>query len=167
MKSLWIEIARIGLLVAVASSEAFAQSAIGQGPIGQSPNPLAPPPIGQTPLVPPPIGQTPGQLGLPPGATSNPRTGAFVPLAGPWTTENVSAEQPFGNIDVSRAGRSTAQVRTWAQGRTPMERNELSGRCQVIDDPANSSRYPANAQEFCSTYTAMQVITPPALNLKY
>ncbi len=162
MKSLWIEIAKVGLLAGFVSSGALAQSAI-----GQNPNRLAPPPIGQTPLVPPPIGQAPGQLGLPPGGMSNPRTGAFVPLAGPWTIENVSAEQPFGNIDVSRAGKTTAQVRTWAQGRTPMERNELSGRCGVVGDPANSSRYSANAQEFCSTYTAMQVITPPTLNLKY
>jgi hypothetical protein len=145
MKSLWIEIARVGLLVAFASSGALAQSAIGQGPIGQSPNPLGTPPIG----------------------TGQPQAGTFVPLAGPWTTENVSAEQPFGKIDVSRAGTTTAQVRTWAQTRLPMERNELSGRCGVIGDPDNSSRYPANAQEFCRTYTAMQVITPPALNLKY
>jgi hypothetical protein len=157
MKSLWIEIARVGLLVAFASPGALAQSAIGQGPIGQSPNPL----------VAPQIGQSPNPLGAPPIGPGQPLGGAFVPLAGPWTTENVSAEQPFGNIDVSRAGKTTAQVRTWAQTRLPMERNELSGRCGVIGDPANSSRYPANAQEFCRTYTAMQVITPPALNLKY
>jgi hypothetical protein len=163
MKSLWIEIAKVGLLVGFVSSGALAQSAIGQGP------PLMTPPIGQTPnpVGPPTIGQAAGQLGLPPTGPSNPRTGAFVPLAGPWTTENVTAAQPFGNIDVSGAGKTTAQVRTWAQGRTPMERNELSGRCGVVGDPANSSRYPANAQEFCSTYTAMQVITPPTLNLKY
>ncbi len=164
MKSGWIEVARVSLLIAVASSGAFAQGAIGQGPIGQSPNPLGAPPIGQSPnpLGTPPIGQAPSPLG--PG---NPLGGAFVPLSGPWTTENVSAEQPFGNIDVSRAGNTTAQVRTWAQTRTPMERNELSGRCGVVGDPANSSRYPANAQQFCRTYSAMQVITPPALNLKY
>ena len=164
MKSLWIEIARVGLLVALVSPGALAQ-----GPIGQAPNPLAAPPIGQgpNPLGTPPLGQAPNQLGLPPAGMSNPRTGAFVPLAGPWTTENVTAEQPFGNIDVSRAGKTTAQVRTWAQTRTPMERNELSGRCQVIDDPANGSRYPANALEFCRTYIAMSVITPPALNYKY
>ena len=155
MKSLWIEIARVGLLVAFASSGALAQSAIGQGA-----NPLGPPPIGQSP--------NPNQLGTtPPIGPGQPLGGAFVPLAGPWTTENVSAEQPFGNIDVSRAGKTTAQVRTWAQTRLPMERNELSGRCGVIGDPDNSSRYPANAQEFCRTYTAMQVITPPAVNLKY
>jgi hypothetical protein len=141
MKPLWIEIARVGLLIAFASSGALAQSPIGQNPIGQAPNPLGTPPIGASP----------------------PRAGAFVPLAGPWTIENVSAEQPFGNIDVSSAGKTTAQVRTWAQTRTPMERNELSGRCGVVGDPDNSSRYPANAQEFCRTYTAMQVITPPAL----
>jgi hypothetical protein len=145
MKSLWIEIARGGLLVAFVSSGALAESPIGQGPIGQGTNPLGAPPIGAGP----------------------PRAGAFVPLVGPWTTENVSAEQPFGNIDVSAAGKTTAQVRTWARTRTPMERNELAGRCGVVGDPANSSRYPANAQEFCSTYTAMQVITPPALNLRY
>jgi hypothetical protein len=145
MKSLWIEIAKLGLLVGFVSSGALAQNTIGQGSIGQSPNPLGTPPLG------------PGQ----------PQAGAFVPLAGPWTTENVSVERPFGNIDVSRAGNTTAQVRTWAQTRTPMERNELSGRCGVVGDPANSSRYPANAQEFCRTYSAMQVITPPTLDLKY
>ena len=139
MKSHWIEIAGVGLLVA------FISGAFAQGTLGQSPNQFGTPPIG---------------LGKPPAT-------AFVPLAGPWTTENVSPEQPFGTIDVSDAGKTTAQVRTWAQGRTPMERNELSGRCQVIDDPANSSRYPANAVEFCSTYTAMQMITPPTLNYKY
>jgi hypothetical protein len=140
MRSRLIEISGVGLLVAFASLGASAQGTLGQGP-----NPLGVPPIGS---------------GMPPAT-------AFVPLAGPWTTENEPAEQPFGTINVSDAGKTTAQVRTWAQGRTPMERNELSGRCQVIDDPANSSRYPANAREFCSTYTAMQVITPPVLNYKY
>lgn len=139
MKSRWIEIAGVCLLAA------FASGAVAQGTLGQGPN----------------------QFGTPLPGMAKPPAGPFVPLAGPWTTENVSAEQPFGAIDVSDAGKTTAQVRTWAQGRTPMERNELSGRCQVIDDPANSSRYPANAQEFCSTYSAMQVITPPALNYKY
>jgi hypothetical protein len=153
MKSRWIEIARVGLLVAFASSGALAQSAIGQGPIAQSPNQVGAPPIGQRP----------NPLGTPPLGPGQPLGGAFVPLAGPWTTENVSAEQPFGNIDVSRAGKTTAQVRTWSRGRTPMERNELTGRCGVIDDPANSSRYPADAQEFCRTYIAMSVIAPPAL----
>ena len=148
MKSLWIEIARVGLLVVFASSGALAQSAIGQGP---------------NPLVTPPIGQSPNPLGAPPLGPGQPLGGAFVPLSGPWTTENVAAERPFGNIDISRAGKTTAQVRTWAQTRTPMERNELSGRCGVVGDAANSSRYPADAQEFCRTYTAMQVITPPAL----
>jgi hypothetical protein len=140
MKSLWIEIARVGLLVAFASSGALAQGAIEPGP---------------GPLVPPSIG------------AGKPAPGPFVPLADPWTTDNVPADRPFGNIDVSRAGATTAQVRTWAQTRTPMERNELSGRCDVISNPANSSRYPANAQAFCRTYIAMQVITPPPLNLKY
>ena len=143
------------MLVAFASSGALAQSAIGQGP-----NPLGSPSIGQ--------GPNPNQLGtMPPIGPGQPLGGAFVPLSGPWTTENISTDQPFGNIDVSRAGKTTAQVRTWAQTRTPMERNELSGRCGVVGDPANSSRYPANAQEFCRTYSAMQTITPPALNLKY
>jgi hypothetical protein len=146
MKSLWIEIARVGLLVAFASSGALAQSPIGQNPTGQGP-----------------LGQSPNPLGTPPIGSGQPLGGAFVPLSGPWTTENVSAERPFGNIDVSRAGKTTAQVRTWAQTRTPMERNELSGRCGVVGDPANSSRYPAGAQEFCSTYSAMSVLTPPAL----
>ena len=145
MKSRLIEIAGVGLLIACASSSAFAQAAI--EPV---PNQLATPPIGT-----PSIG-----AGRPPAST-------FVPLSDPWTTTNVPAERPFGNIDVSRAGTTTAQVRTWAQGRTPMERDELSGRCQVISDQANGSRYPANAQAFCRTYDAMQMITPPALNLKY
>lgn len=143
MRPFWIEIAAAGLVV-FASSGAVAQDT---GAIGQPPAQLGSPQVG--------TGQQPG--------------GSLLSLPEPWTTDNVSAERPFGNIDVSRAGTTTAQVRTWAQTRTPMERNELSGRCDIIADPANSARYPANAQEFCRTYIAMSQLTPPALKspLKY
>ena len=148
MRPRWIEIAAAGLVV-FASSGAVAQDtgAIGQGAIAQPP----------------------AQLGSPQVGTGQQPSGALLSLPEPFTPQNVSSERPFGNIDVSRAGTTTAQVRTWAQTRTPMERNELSGRCDVIVDPANSARYPANAQEFCRTYIAMSQITPPALKspLKY
>ena len=148
MKAHLIGIAGIGLLIAFVSN-AFAQGAAEPAPntLGNVPNSNAP-----------------GAFGTAPNALGNaPAFGPALPLPEPWTPDNVPPARPFGNIDVSRAGTTTAQVRTWAQGRTPMERNELSGRCQVISDPANSQRYPANAQAFCSTYSAMQVITPPAL----
>jgi hypothetical protein len=73
-------------------------------------------------------------------------------LPEPWTTDNVPATQPFGKIDVTRAGSTTAEVRTWSLSRTPLERNELQGRCAVINESANSSRYSQEAREFCRTY---------------
>jgi hypothetical protein len=150
MKAHVIGIAGIGLFFAFTSAIALAQ-----GAAEPAPNTLGTLPSGSAPSA---LGPAPNALG-----SGAPAFGPALPLPEPFTPESVAPARPFGNIDISRAGTTTAQVRTWAQGRTPMERNELSGRCQVISDPANSSRYPSNAQEFCRTYSAMQVITPPAL----
>lgn len=139
MKARLVEIAGVGFLVAFAASSALAQATLQRDP---------------------------NQLGNPAIDLGKPGIGGFTPFAGPWTTDNVPAEKPFGTIDVSRAGSTTAQVRTWAQTRTPMERNELSGRCGVIEDSANNSRYPASAQEFCHTYLIVNQIGPPPA-LKY
>jgi hypothetical protein len=163
MNARLIQLAGLSFLMAFASPGAFAQDALGAAPNGLSsaPNALTTPPNGLG-TAPNALGNAPNALGPAPSTLGGPSLGT-LPLPEPWTVENITPAQPFGNVDISRAGTTTAQVRTWAQGRTPMERNELSGRCQVISDPANSSRYPANAQEFCRTYSAMQVITPPTL----
>jgi len=139
LKSRLIEIAGVGLLVAFASSNAFAQGAIERGA---------------------------NAVGNAASNTGKAVVGAVTPSPGPWTADNVTAARPFGNIDVSRAGTSTASVRTWYQARTPHERNELTGRCGVINNPANSARYPANAQQFCRNYLTASA-NPPTPTTKY
>jgi hypothetical protein len=124
LKSRLIEIAGVGLLVAFASSsDALAQ------------------------------GSAKGTAEKGAQTTGKAAGDASAPSQGPWTADNVTAARPFGNMDVSAAGSSTDSVRTWSQGRTASERNELNGRCAVINNPANTARYPANAQQFCRNYT--------------
>lgn len=97
------------------------------------------------------------------GAVGEATVDAVTPSQGPWTADNVTATRPFGNIDVSGAGTSTDSVRTWSRGRTASELSELRGRCGVINNPAYSARYPANAQEFCLNYSTASVAPPQTL----
>ena len=140
VKSRLIGIAGVGLLVAFASSSAFAQGAVERGANA--------------------VGNAAGSAGKAVGDAGRAAVDAVTPSPGPWTTNNVTAARPFGTIDVSRAGTSTESVRTWSQGRTAAERSELSGRCGVINNPANSARYPANAQQFCRNFLTASA-TPP------
>ena len=135
LKSRLMTIAGAGLLVAFASSNVLAQGAIERGANA--------------------VGNAVGDAGKAVGD-------ALTPSSGPWTTDNVAAARPFGNIDVSGAGTSTDSVRTWTQGRSASERSELSGRCSIINNPANSARYPANAQRFCRDYVTASASPPSA-----
>ena len=133
LKSRLIEIAGAGLLIAFTSSTALAQGAIEKGANA--------------------VGNAAGDAARAVGD-------ALTPSPGPWTADNVTAARPFGNIDVSGAGTSTDSVRTWSQARTASERSELSGRCGIINNPANSARYPANAQQFCRSYLTASAAPP-------
>ena len=135
MKSRLIGIAGVGLLVAFASASALAQGAIERGV---------------------------NAAGKAVGDAGRAAADAVTPSPGPWTADNVSAARPFGTIDVSAAGTTPAQVNTWSQARTAQERSELNGRCSVINNPTYSARYPANAQQFCRTFTTAQANPPPA-----
>jgi len=138
LKSRLIEFASIGLLVAFAGSDALAQ--------GAQP------------------GATPGaEKSAPPsGAAGQAKgAGAQTPSSqGPWTADNVTAARPFGDINIQAAGTTTESVRTWVQGRSPAERAELSGRCNVITNPANSSRYDMQTQQFCRNYMMVAAASP-------
>jgi len=59
---------------------------------------------------------------------------------------------PFGSINISTAGANNANMSTFMAGLTDMQRTELSGRCNFINDPSNASRYMQNAKDFCRTY---------------
>jgi hypothetical protein len=52
-------------------------------------------------------------------------------------------------------------MRTWVQGRTVSERSELSGRCSIIADPANASRYSDETQRFCREYMMVANVPTP------
>ena len=69
-----------------------------------------------------------------------------------WTSQNVSGERPFGNIDVTPAGSSVQSVRLWSLGRSVLERYEINGRCAVITMPENAARYSQSDQQFCRNY---------------
>ena len=150
MKAHVSRLAGIGLFVAVSSASALAQDALGTAPNGfrAPPNPLGTVNGLGTPNA---LSTAPNALGPAPNRLGSPSLGT-LPLPESWTTDNVTAARPFGTIDVSHAGVTTAQVRTWSLSRTPQERNELQGRCAVINESANSSRYSQDAREFCRTY---------------
>ena len=69
-----------------------------------------------------------------------------------WTAYDVTAERPFGTIDIAPAGSSVETVRLWSLGRSVAERYELNGRCAFIATPANARRYRPSDQEFCRNY---------------
>lgn len=75
-----------------------------------------------------------------------------MPSPGRWTTQNVSTERPFGDIDVSPAGSSVQSVRLWSLGRSVLQRYEINGRCAVITTPANAARYSDSDRQFCQNY---------------
>ena len=133
MKSRLIEVAGVGLLVAFASSARLLKArSTGRRAAGKA--------VGDR-------GQSRGRCGH-----------AFA--------RPVDSRQRVGGAAVrhdrrQRRGTTTAQVRTWSDGRTPQERNELNGRCTVITNPTYSARYPANAQQFCRTFTTAQAASSP------
>jgi hypothetical protein len=69
-----------------------------------------------------------------------------------WTAYDVTAERPFGKIDIAPAGSSVASVRLWSLGRSVAERYELNGRCAFMTAPANAPRYRPSDQEFCRNF---------------
>ena len=156
LRSHLIEIAAAATLVAFAGSSALAQGSPTTGKAGQSGSTTTQ----STPSTSPSAGKA-GQANGPAGAQSTTKgAGATAPSAGPWTADNVTAARPFGDINVSAAGNTTESMRTWVQGRSASERAELSGRCQVITNTANASRYPADAQQFCRNYMMVASAAP-------
>jgi len=81
-------------------------------------------------------------------------TSAGGQSGGNWSTANVTANDPFGTINVNAAGTTQDSIRSWAQGRSAAERTELMGRCGVISEQGNAQRYPAHAQQFCRNFMA-------------
>jgi hypothetical protein len=150
LKSRLIGFASIGLLVAFAASDTFAQ--------GAQPGAKSSPPSTSAPNA-----ASPAQgKGAAPSASTQSKAGASAASQGPWTADNVTAARPFGEINIQAAGTTDASVRTWAQARTPAERAELNGRCAVINNPANSARYQADAKQFCTRYEMVAALNPPA-----
>jgi hypothetical protein len=76
----------------------------------------------------------------------------MMPRPGHWTTQNVSEQRPFGDLDVAAAGSSVESVRLWSLGRSVLERYEINGRCAVITMPANAGRYSESDRRFCRNY---------------
>ena len=77
-----------------------------------------------------------------------------------WTATNVTAEQPFGKIDVTPAGSSIESVRLWTLGRSVSERYEINGRCAVITTPGHAARYSESDQQFCRNYAMVGFARP-------
>ncbi len=152
LRSRTIEIAAAVTLVAFAGTSALAQGSTTPGKAGSAPTTQSTP------------STTNGKAGQTTGAAGSQSTtksaGATAPSAGPWTADNVTAARPFGNINVTAAGSSTESMRTWAQGRSASERAELSGRCAVITNTANASKYPADAMQFCRSYMMVSAASP-------
>lgn len=136
LKSRLIAFASVGVLVALAASDTFAQGAQPGAKGSASPQATTP------------------------STSAAGKAGASTASQGPWTADNVTAARPFGDINIQAAGNTDQSVRTWAQGRSASERAELSGRCAVINNPANSARYAADARQFCTRYVMVAAASP-------
>ena len=58
-----------------------------------------------------------------------------------FTPETVDPADPFGEIDVTSAGATEAEVTAFFNALTPEQQQELIGRCAVITDPVHQERY--------------------------
>ena len=134
-----LQVASISLAIALGSVVAAAQGVIPNTPT-----------TGQTGTA---SGGAGGRVGGTVGGAGATATAQAYPN---WTAETVSPSQPFGAIDTVPAGTTPTAVAVWVNGRTPAERAELTGRCNVINNQANASRYDTNAKNFCRNYTTAQ-----------
>jgi hypothetical protein len=53
---------------------------------------------------------------------------------------------------VPGGGTTDVNMTTFVYSLTGSQRTELAGRCGVIADPSNASRYDQKAQDFCRSY---------------
>jgi hypothetical protein len=88
------------------------------------------------------------QIGAP-GGSANPLASQS------FTASDVDPANPFGGVNVRGAETSNASMSTFVYALTGSQRTELTGRCGVIIDPGNSSRYEQNARDFCRSYMAV------------
>ena len=164
LKTRLIGFASIGVLVAFAASDAFAQGtpsgAAGSGTPGATSSPsTSGASKGATGSAGAGgAGQT-GSAGASGSAVASGSAGASA-SQGPWTANNVTAARPFGDINIQAAGTTPDAIRTWSQSRSATERAELQGRCDVIMNPANTSRYDMQAQTFCRNYMMVASADP-------
>lgn len=142
-----VEIAAAGVLTAFVTTGALAQAGVSASESGVRPN------VGSAPTNPATIAPT--------GAAEEDRERTAELSSGPWTSDNVTAERPFGSINIDAAGNTSESMRTWAQTRSPAERAELSGRCGIIANPSNASRYTADTQRFCRDYMMVANVPTP------
>jgi hypothetical protein len=160
LKARLIEFASVSLIVAFAASDAFAQAPQSGAPGSSSPGAAASGGASGS------AGQESkgagGALGAGASAGATGKAGASTASQGPWSANNVTAARPFGDISIEAAGTTNESVRTWAQSKSASERAEISGRCEVITDASNSSRYPMNAQAFCRTYMMVAALNAPS-----
>jgi len=64
------------------------------------------------------------------------------------TAESVDPAKPFGELDVTAAGATGDEIKTFFNGLTPEQQTELQQRCGVIMDPVHQERY---AEETATT----------------
>ena len=65
------------------------------------------------------------------------------------TVQDVSAAQPFGDIDVTLTMLDPRTISAWAAGLDEDKQAELRARCQVMVD--NPRRYDIAPRTFCAT----------------
>jgi hypothetical protein len=87
-----------------------------------------------------------------PGEVQVPTTGDVPGTIPGNMMKNVSAADPFGNIDIAAAGMTPETVKAWSKRRSVSEKSELSRRCSIINNPNYTSHYPIQAQLFCRNY---------------
>jgi hypothetical protein len=96
-------------------------------------------------------------------AASNPTPPSASGTGGSsFSVQNVDPKGPFGTIDTSSVLNGSATVFAFMGGLSQSQKDELSGRCAVINHVGNAPRYPLNVQDFCHSYITASV-TPASL----
>lgn len=69
---------------------------------------------------------------------------------------DVTAEQPFGDIDIAAAIGANADIGTWINGLSAQQRVEFLARCNVIGSVENRSRFNAETTALCDAFMSLR-----------
>jgi hypothetical protein len=73
-----------------------------------------------------------------------------------WTADDLTADRPFGSIEIGRAGNSQRDFQAFFDNLSDQQRAEISSRCAVI---GSDGRFAQWVRDMCVKVHATQIST--------